>query len=291
MSGKGNLVFDFFNVNDERLDDRVDVLLKHQELSDTRQARNHPAAKSLRFENLDSTHGGTYQLQIFPARYRPVGRFVRVLEGKTARHAFQLPVDPDRVIRADFPPFDSLGDDMKRVLENSSVEGNESAAGADLYGALDNFRKAGLLNIYAKMKRTRFPNGRDVFSYVSSMNRIRAQRFFARVQKELRDEVKNSIAANLFHEASEALHTPPPGFSRADSFKSRDMFGNLQLSFFGKSETLEFIIDADLDDAQGIQHVFQVLRPVFTGMNTHPYDIHEILLAHQKIDPMYRLFV
>ncbi|HKG21002.1 MAG TPA: hypothetical protein VKC34_03820 [Blastocatellia bacterium] len=291
MSGKGNLVFDFFNVSDERLDDRVDVFLKHQELSDSQQIRNHPAGKSLRIEGLDSTHGGTYQVQIFPTRYRPVGRFIRVLEGKTARHSFQLPVDPDRVVRVDFPSFDSLGDDLKRVLENSSVEGNESVAGADLYDALDDFRKAGLLNIYAKMKRTKFPKGQDVFSFVSSMNRIRAQRFFARVQKDMRDEVKNSIAANLFHEASEALHTPPPGFSRADSFKSRDMFGNLQLSFFNNPNTLEFIIDADLDDAQGIQHVFQVLRPVFTGKNTHPYDIHEILLAHQKIDPMYKLIV
>jgi hypothetical protein len=51
------------------------------------------------------------------------------------------------------------------------------------------------------------------------------------------------------------------------------------------------MIDADIDDAQGIEHVFQVIRPILTGKNTNPYDVHEILLGYQKIDPMYRLIV
>ncbi|HET9533278.1 MAG TPA: hypothetical protein VFQ92_23180 [Blastocatellia bacterium] len=191
----------------------------------------------------------------------------------------------------EFPDYDDLGDDLKAVLQGSGVEGNESLQGADLYQALDDHRKAGLLNVYKKMKTTVFENGHDSFSYVSSMTRIRAQRFFAKVRKELRDEVKNSIASNLFHEVSGALHTPPPGFSSADSLKTRERYGNLQLSFFSKPETLEFMIDADIDDAQGIEHVFQVIRPWLTGKNTHPYDVHQILLAYQKIDPMYKLLV
>ena len=291
MSGKGNLVFDFFNAKEERLNDKVDVFLKHQELSDSRQVIGHSGKNSWRADDLVSTHGGIYQLQVFATKYRPVSRFIRVHEGKTVRHAILLPVEPDRVIRAEFPLFDSLGEDLQQVLLASSIEGNETLSGAELYAALDDLRKAGLLNVYAKMKRTRFANGRDSFSYVTSMTRIRAQRFFAHAQIDLRDEVKNGIAANLFRDAPDLLHTPPPGFVRADSFKTREMFGNLQLSFFRKEDALEFIIDADLDDAQGILHVFQVLRPIFTGENTHPYDIHEILLGGQKIDPRYELIV
>jgi hypothetical protein len=49
--------------------------------------------------------------------------------------------------------------------------------------------------------------------------------------------------------------------------------------------------DIDIDDAGGILHVFQVLRNAVTGRPTHPYDIHEILLAHQGIDPGYQLLV
>jgi hypothetical protein len=109
------------------------------------------------------------------------------------------------------------------------------------------------------------------------------------VAKELRDEVKNSVASGLFHEVSGKLHTPPPGFVAADSFKTLERYGNLQITFFCKPETLEFLADVDIDDAQGIEHVFQVVRNRLSGGETHPYDIHEILLQHQRLDPGYRL--
>ena len=32
------------------------------------------------------------------------------------------------------------------------------------------------------------------------------------------------------------------------------------------------------------------IRRHFTTEGTHPYDIHEILLAYQGLDPRYRLF-
>ncbi len=292
MDGKGNLKFDFFDVYGDRLDDRVDVSLKHRELSHSTHEKNFSGKKVLQVNDLISTHGGTYQVTIFPMRHRPVSRFIQVPEGKTARHSFRLPVDADRVERVEFPEYDSLSDDLKRVLsDSSSVEGFEGNTGEVIYKALDDHRKAGLLNVFTKMKTTRFPNDRNAFSYVTSFTRLRAQRFFARVQKELRDEVKNSLASDLFHEVSGALHTPPPGFSSAGSFKTKERYGNLQLSFFSNPETLEFMIDADIDDSQGIEHIFQVLRPIFTGKNTHPYDVHEILLGFQNIDPGYRLFV
>jgi hypothetical protein len=291
MSGKGSVIFDFVDVYGDRPDERIDVMLKHKVLSHTVHKRDHRGTQRLRITGLDSTQGGIYSVLIFPARYQPVSQFIHVLEGKTAQQTFVLPVDHDRVVKIDPPEYDSLGDDLKAALQSSSVEGNEGLQGPDLYRALDDPRKAGLLNVYTKMKTTVFENGRDAFFYVSSFTRIRAQRFFAKVRKELRDEVKNSTATNLFHEVSGALHTPPPGFTSADSFKTRERYGNLQLSFFSRPETLEFMIDADIDDAQGIEHVFQVIRPILTGKNTNPYDVHEILLGYQKIDPMYRLIV
>ena len=291
MSGKGSVIFDFVDVYGNRIDERIDVSLKHKVLSQTAHRRDHRGTQRLRVTGLDSTQGGTFHVLVFPVRYRPVSQFVRVLEGKTVQHTFVLPVDPDRVKSVEFLAYDDLGDDLKTALQTSSVEGNEALQGEELYKALDDPRKAGLVNVYTKMKNTVFENGRDCFSYVSSFTRIRAQRFFAKVRKELRDEVKNSVASNLFDEVSGALHTPPPGFKSADSFKTRDKYGNLQLSFFSKPDTLEFMIDADIDDASGIEHIFQVIRPWLTGKNTNPYDVHEILLAYQKIDPMYRLIV
>jgi len=42
-------------------------------------------------------------------------------------------------------------------------------------------------------------------------------------------------------------------------FKTRESYGNLRLTFFRKEGALEFLVDADLDDAQGIEHIFQAL--------------------------------
>jgi hypothetical protein len=214
-----------------------------------------------------------------------------VLEDKTMQQSIVLPLDAGRVTGIDAPPFDSLGADLKGVLEASSVEGLEDKRGAALYDAVDAVAKAGMLNIYAKMKVTKFADNRDCFSYVTAFTRLRGDRFFAKMAKELRDAVKNSIPAHRFHEAPGALHTPPPDFVLTDSFKTPDLYGNLQLTFFSNPDTLEFISDTDIDDAQGVEHIFQVLRPVFTGQDTNPYDIHEILLEFQKIDPGYKLLV
>ncbi|HXF05620.1 MAG TPA: hypothetical protein VNM72_09415 [Blastocatellia bacterium] len=289
MNGKGNLILDFVNVYGDRPDDRVDILLKA--VGAKVYIRDKRTSAPVRISNLDISQGGIYSVQVFPLRHRPVGRFVRVIEGKGVRQAFILPIDPKHVEKVEFPAYDDLPEDLKRVLENSQVEGYEDARGAILYHALDDIRKAGLLNLYWKMKATRFENGRDVFSYVSSLHRLRGDRFFARVEKELRDQVKNSVHDHLFQEVSGIMHTPPPGSKLIDSFKTQDRYGNLQLTFFNRPETLEFIVDSDIDDAQGIGHIFQVLSHALTGSETHPYDIHQILVEHQKIDPHYRLVV
>jgi hypothetical protein len=36
-------------------------------------------------------------------------------------------------------------------------------------------------------------------------------------------------------------------------------------------------VDADVDEAKGIGHAFEVLGHIFSGGRTHPFDIHQIL--------------
>jgi hypothetical protein len=289
MDGKGNLLLEFLDVAGNKLADTVDVLLSHTVLSQTVDQRDFSAAKKLRITKLDSTQGGVYRLRVFPLRHRPVSRFVTVKEDETVSLSLALPIRPDRVREVKFPEFAALGADLQQVLSASMVEGFGNQQGQALYQALDQFQRAGLLNIYAKMKVTKFADGDDVFSFVTSLTRLRGDRFFAKVNSALRDEVKNSQAGQLFHEVSGALHTPPPDFVLVDSFKTFDPFGNLQLSFFNKPGTLEFSVDADIDDAQGIEHITQVLDHALTGRDTNPFDIHEILLKTQHLNPGYDL--
>ena len=289
MNGEGTLLLTLRDVYDERLKGRVDVRLDHATMpSASRMVKDKPASVRLRIINLKD---GPYKISIFPTLYRPIRQYVMITEGQTTKRTNVFPVDPEKVIGIDAPSFDNLHVDFKKVLQDSEIESMPGRKGVDLYSALDDFRKAGLLNIYCKMVRTVFPGGRNTFSYVKSLTRIRGDRFFAKVAPDLRDEVKNVVPHNIFKEVLNLDHTPPPRYSKAGSFKTGDKYGNLQLTFFCKEDTLDFIIDADIDDASGILHSFQVIEHYLKGTGTNPYDIHEILMHHQQLNPNYRLLV
>ena len=199
------------------------------------------------------------------------------------------PVDPTKVLGVDFPKYGALPDDAKRVLKTAGVLGFPEKGGEDLYNALDDIRKAGFHNIIAKSTATTLTNQRTVASYFETLKELRGDRFFVVVSQELREETKNSAQAGLFTVEPECLHHPPSNFEHAGSFKTLDHYGNLQLTFFTDGTT--WVADVDIDDANGFEHVFQVLRNELTGRPTHPYDIHEILIAHQKLSPGYSLRV
>jgi hypothetical protein len=291
MEGKGSLLLEFRDVVGNYPNDRADVFLSHTVLSHSIRIKDALTTKKLKINDLDSTQGGTYKLQVFTMRRRPVSRFIRILEDRTTSQTLILPVNPERVTEAKFPDFAALDDELKRLLSASIVEGQEEKQGEALYQGLDKFQRAGLLNLHAKMKVTKFANGGDVFSFVSSLTRVRGDRCFAIVSPALRDEVKNSVSGDLFREVNGVQHTPPLGFNLVDSFKTADLYGNLQITFFNKPGTLEFIVDADIDDAQGVEHFFQVLDHALTGSETHPFDIHEILAGYQHLNPGYDLIL
>ena len=85
--------------------------------------------------------------------------------------------------------------------------------------------------------------------------------------------------------ADSSLHQPVPGFAIVGNYKTFDRHGNLQLTF-QRNTAGDYVVDVDIDAAQGIEHVFEVLGDSVKGP-TDPYDIHEILLAGQRLDPGY----
>jgi hypothetical protein len=289
---KGKFVFTFEDLYGDKPQETVSVLAKHRELmSSVAHKPKHDASKPLTISGLEPSNGGIYHVQVFPTRYRPESLFLRIREDQKLNRTFVMVPDPGRVRRVDFPTYDELGSDLKLVLENSTVEGNEDKKGEALFEALKDVRAAGLLNLYAKMKATKFDGGIDAFSFVTSLRRVRGERFFADVKKDFRDAVKNSILTHLFDEVSGSLHKPPPGYLPDDSFKTQDGHGNLQVTFFRKADALEFIADVDIDGSKGLEHAFDVISHSITGKDSHPYDIHAILLKTQEIDTGYRLVV
>jgi len=236
MANEVKLRLDLRDVYGEALREKVDIILRHQVLSEVKKASAN-ASSIIEILGLRGTPQGLYRMDIDPPSYQYVSQFVNLKASGITSVNLTFPIDPGKVKSVKFPVFSNLGADLKRLLENSGrVLSFDGTTGKDLYDGLDDIRRAGLLNIAAKTGATSLTNKRTVLSYFDELKEIRGDRFFVRVTQELREETKNSIAEGLFHSANESLHHPPAGFDHAGSFKTPDHYGNLQLTFFTDGE-------------------------------------------------------
>jgi len=139
-----------------------------------------------------------------------------------------------------------------------------------------------------------FKNGDALIGQVESIERKlldkdHRERIFAIVNGNLLGALRKF--PERYRSVSGALHkffddwTP---VSEQNSFKSRNNAGNIQFTF-ATNPSGASLADIDLDDHTGIEHAADVLKHKITGSNTHPYDIHQILVYFQGIDPGYRL--
>ncbi len=281
------LTVSVLNASREPLPDRFDLEIQSvRTLAILRRQQNVSGASSVRIPGLDETE--PLIVRVFPFRHRPVSVPAPVLFSDQAL-SVHCPLIPDRA-DGQFPDWGQLDSALQEVLDASTLEGDTAGAtGEGLYQPLDDFAKAGLLNLYAKMSSTGLPVGRTAWDFVTDLYRIRPDRIFANVEVSYRDALRAAEEAKLFKSAPDNQHTPPPGFSRAGSFKSRDRTGNLQVTFFSNDAELQFKVDADIDDANGLAHAFQVLEHALTGSDTHPYDIHQILTFDQRMRLPYTL--
>jgi len=274
------------DVYGDLLKEKVDIILRHQVLSQVVKVSNNASTK-IDIKGLNGAPQGLYRIDVDPPSYQYVSQFINLKASGATTLELTFPIDPGKVKKVKFPVFGNTVDDLQKLLENSEkVVGFEGKKGKALYDGLDDIRRAGLLNIAAKTRATLLTNERSVLSYIQELRIIRGDRFFAIIPRELREETKNSVADGLFHPADSSLHDPPTGFKRAGSFKTPDHYGNLQLTFFTNNNG-DYMADIDIDDAAGIEHVFQVLKNKFSGSPTHPYNIHEILVGYQHNDPGY----
>jgi hypothetical protein len=289
VAQNGILKLSLVDTYGKRLKENVDISLRNQHLADDKFFfRNQDGSKTIIIKNLFTGAHGVYRLDVDPPSYHPVSRPIN-LTGSTSEQTIVFPVDLTKVVSVNFPAFSALTKELKTLLNNSSASfGLDKDAGQALYDSQNDERKAGLLNIACKSQATALPGGGSVLSLLTSLEQLEGDRIYARVPRELFDEVKRSMNTGLFHDAPGGQHHPPVKFSDyklTKSFKTDDLYGNLQCTFFNKGD--EFLIDIDIDDAGGLGHIFQVLRNHFTGNPTHPYNIHEILLQHQRLDPRY----
>lgn len=289
MAQNGTLKLALVDTYGKRLKEKVDSSLRNAHLASNKSLhRGKDASRTIVIKELFTGAHGVYRLDIDPPSYQSVSRIID-LRSDTVEETIVFPVDLSKVVSVNFVKFSALAKELKTLLDNSSDNfGLGKNEGQKLYDTLKDVPKAGLSNIACKALATKLPGGANVLSLLNTLEQIEGDRIFARATRELFDEVKRSMNDGLFEDADGSLHHPPTKFSDylpVQSFKTDDLYGNLQCTFFNKGE--EFLVDIDIDDAGGLGHIFQVLRNSITGKPTHPYNIHEILLQHQRLDPRY----
>lgn len=282
----GRLELEIVDVYDARITEPVDIVLRHRVLREEVRVNDMDATKAIVIDGLRTEPQGLYILDVQARSYRPVSRFVTIPASGEQHARVVLPIHPDRA-RAVFPPYDQLDDRVRGLLERSAnVRGLEGKTGAVLYDALSDVARAGLLNIAKKSLATPFKDGADLLPHVTLVD-ARGDRCFMEVPRALLTQMPDLVEAETFSKVNGSLHEPPQGMRPAGSFKTLDAFGNLQVTLF--DGTSQCSADVDIDDAAGLGHVFQVARNHLTGEPTHPYNIQQILIAHQHLDPGYRL--
>ena len=282
-----------FDADRKPLAGRMDVRILDAHAQVVVERRDVKANVAMTIDGL--TAGMRHEVRVFPVRYRAVGQLVVPAEGSPKNVHLFCPVDAD-LAAPRFPGWPDVPPALKAVLERSQLEDATatpvagtaaSLVGEALYDSLGPVQKAGLLNLFCKMNATPLGLGM-AWDFVQQVYRVRGDRIFADVAIGMRDHVKTSLTTGLFREVSGSLHTPPPGFAPAGSFKTGESFGNLQLTFFASADApLRFRIDADIDDAAGLGHVFQVVRNSVKDRSTSPFDIHQVLTFHQLLRPPY----
>jgi hypothetical protein len=294
--GKAILELELTNAGGNDLNDFVRIELFNATSSSHTQ-NNARVQRNITVNGIEADGAGSvYKLVLTPSNYRLVQFFITLADGHTLAKKVAFPVDPARVVDIQAPTFGGLSPRVQTLLAQSEIPRFQATGGGflqgnDLYQALDTASKlkACLLNITAKSAATPLRDGTTCVDHYNSMIRMEQDRLFIRIDPALMEEVENSP---LFHSVSAALHEPVPGYTVTESFKTLDRYGNLQLTFQRHGTTGgDYLADVDIDDAQGIEHLFQVLRNSISGP-TNPYDIHDILVMDQQLDPGYSfLFV
>jgi hypothetical protein len=241
--------------------------------------------------SLEDPGNGMYRIMLTPTNYQIIQFFLRITEGETvSRDPVIFPVNAAKVVGIDAPPLEGLPAPLQTFLGAAELDAFRNDAGGlmqgkALYDALPPLLKAALLNLYTKSTATVLGDGQPVFASLGAMIKLDQDRVFVKTGAGLLEE---TMQDTFFHLVDDSLHQTIPPYKIFTSYKTRDAHGNLQLTFSRNGDTgNDYLVDMDIDEAQGFQHIFEVLQNAITSSLTNPYEVREILVADQNLQPLY----
>jgi hypothetical protein len=289
---RADVVVNLRDVYGQPITDEVEITFYNQKVQSLNQRFTVKfKGNSARLVGVPAFPTGLAEVFIKPKRYRYKSVILNVIGGQDNTINEDLFVDPDKA-RPTLLDFDDLkakvyGADLLKILEKSGIK---KAA----WNALDKRNRATVLNLSAKMSHDTLKNGDTLFSQVESieqklLDKDHRERIYAIVKENLLGALRKY--PERFRSVSGSLHKFFDDWipvNQQNSFKSRNDAGNIQFTFATKAAGGS-LADIDLDDHTGVKHAADVISHKITGANTNPYDLHQILVYFQGIDPGYRL--
>ena len=105
MATDGTLKLRLQDVRGNLLNERVDIILRHQVLSDQRLAKNVASATAIVIKDLHSVPQGMYHIYVDPPSYLAVSQFVNIRAGSQTDLTLTFPVDPKKIKTVTFPAY------------------------------------------------------------------------------------------------------------------------------------------------------------------------------------------
>src|SRR5687768_5454238 len=118
MAEKVKLQLKLLDVYEKPLKEKVDVILRHQVLSEVSKA-SIKAGTTTSIAGLRGAPQGLYRIEVDPPSYQYVSQFVNMKASGVTHLSFTFPIDPDKVKSVNFPTYIKLGEDLKSLLERS----------------------------------------------------------------------------------------------------------------------------------------------------------------------------
>jgi len=294
---RSDVEIDFKDVQGRTITDKVEVKIYNTQLQSLKDIYNVQfKGKPVTLPGVPAFPTGHAKMIVTPTKYRFKQRFINVEadgdnEGKNkiTEYFFVEPSKANpRPIEFSDLSSKSYGAALLQILKDSKIT-------AKVWDGLNKRNRATILNLCAKMSRESVKNGSKLITFVDSIDQTwldnkHLERIFARVKTDLLTALRKN--PETYFSVDGGMHHFPEGWSSVkppDSFKTlRDSAGNIQLTFAQNADEAH-LADIDLDDHTGLDHIADVLKHKFSGKDTDPYDIHEILWFSQQLDPEYEL--
>ena len=290
---RANVTVDLIDAYKERINDDVELRFRNTDVSSfsaTYSVKLRGAPEII--PDVPAFPTGHAEVFINPAKYRYKSVLINVVGGEQNLIAEEVWVDPDkaspRLINFDDLQGKSYATDLLRLLNQ------EPKIDKAKWDSLDPRNRATILNLCRKMVREKTANGNPVIKQVTGIDQTwldkdHRERIYAPVLDGFLEELR-ALPPN-FKNAGGSLHHFPNDWiavKKQGSFKTRDDAGNIQFTFAHDADNKTYC-DIDLDDHAGVKHAFDVIGHKLTKNETDPYNIHEILVHFQHLDPEYRL--